>query len=65
MTTAAEILALVERIQAKSSQPVVWLINPKARRKWRRTLRKLQRVRRFKRSVNRAYRRANLSLPTL
>lgn len=65
MTTAAEIFALVERIEAKASQPMVWLVSPKAHRRWRRTFRKLERVRRHKRSVHRAYRRAGLPLPAL
>ena len=65
MTTAAEIFALVERIEAKASQATFWLVSPKAHRRWLRRLRRLYRVRRLKRSVHRAYRRAGLPLPAL
>jgi hypothetical protein len=63
MTSADEILALYDRINAKATQPTTWLMSPRYVRRWRRTLRKLLRIPRHKRSVIRAYRRAGLPLP--
>lgn len=68
MTTVADIMALVERIEANSTRETHWIIAPRVYRRLRRKARSEARhlgvlQKRMRRSVHRAYRRAGLSRP--